>query len=99
MACDRRLRSRRASAGAVAALAGSVHPWTCVAIRIDRVAAPLARRSTGRDDRVGVTAQRCRLTACEEDAYMTAVLDSFRIGLALLVDGNDLLELDEDTIV
>ena len=51
-----------------------------MAIWIHRVTAPLARRSAGRDDRLGVSAQRCGLTAGEEHAEVPAVLDGFGVG-------------------
>ena len=46
-----------------------------MAIWIDRVAAPLARRTAGGDDRLRVSAQRGSLTPGEEDAEVPAVLD------------------------
>ena len=70
-----------------------------MAIWVDGVAAPLTRRTTGRDDRIGVIAQRGGLSASEEDAHVTSVVDSFRIGLALFVDRNNFFKLHQHPIV
>ncbi|MEY2415665.1 MAG: hypothetical protein QOH53_999 [Ilumatobacteraceae bacterium] len=70
-----------------------------MAIWVDGIAAPLTRGTTGRHDRVGLIAQRGSLAACEEDTHMAAIVDGLRIGLALLVDGDDFLELDQHPVI
>ena len=80
------------------------HAWPC---GIDRVAAPLARRSAGGDDPVGVIAERVGLAAGDVEADVAAIASAPAVGGArrrtrrrrLEVGVEQLLELHEQAVV